>query len=90
MPTSYKPLSMAQEYFDDFSSESDSSPLDVLEIPLASKYEIDVSKLNRPPNSFLLFSNEQRLILRKQHPDLNNTEISRMLGGFMIAQDLTY
>jgi hypothetical protein len=32
------------------------------------------------PNSFLLFSNEHRAKLIKEHPDCKNTEISKILG----------
>lgn len=38
------------------------------------------TRVSRPLNSFMIFSNEQRALLRAQHPDYDNKVISKMLG----------
>jgi len=39
------------------------------------------SKIKRPMNSFMLFSNEMRPILQSIHPDNTNNDISKLLGN---------
>jgi len=39
------------------------------------------SKVKRPMNSFMLFSNEMRPILQSIHPDSTNNDISKLLGN---------
>src|SRR5687767_1670107 len=36
--------------------------------------------LSRPPNSFMLFSQEQRSLIQKEDKNLSNAEISKILG----------
>lgn len=38
------------------------------------------TRLRKPMNSFMLFSNEMRPILQAKHRDSNNAQISKMLG----------
>jgi len=34
----------------------------------------------RPMNSFMIFSQEQRSVVRQQHPNLDNRAVSKLLG----------
>ncbi|KAL7579085.1 hypothetical protein ACA910_019120 [Epithemia clementina (nom. ined.)] len=40
----------------------------------------DPSAPKRPMSAFLYFSQGKRTLLKKQHPDMKNTEVSRLLG----------
>ena len=44
------------------------------------RFRKDEKRRTRPPNSFLLFSNEHRKKLKEQNTGLDNKEISRILG----------
>ena len=40
----------------------------------------DSTLIRRPMNSFMIFSQEQRSVVRRQHPNLDNRAISKLLG----------
>lgn len=42
--------------------------------------EGDSSNARRPPNAFILYSQQMRTQVRQEHPQLSNTEVSSLLG----------
>lgn len=49
-------------------------------VPAKKRYQKDPDAPKRPMSAFLSFSNSKRALIKAQHPEMNNTDVSRVLA----------
>lgn len=67
--------------------EDQSSPEGGQQQPSVKQSQANVVEQKRPMNAFLLFCKKQRSLVRAKHPNLENREITRILGDWWSKLD---